>query len=231
MCDQSRESVRRSHQASTIGNAVSSSCWSFQNSTPFDARVLPPRAVGLLDPPEVSSSRIAPARVAGRLLSRRGVVEVARPDQVVRARELLLVERQRAPDPGHARRGDRGAAEALVLGCGEHQQRLLVEAAHVPVARHGRGRALERGEVTAPAGLEASRPRRRTRARASAVRRHGRRAGVDAEADRERQSGCLRLPSSRVCAPWTTLPGSFASQPLDRSSACRSRHGSLSLPL
>ena len=83
------------------------------------------------------------------------VVEVARPDEVVRAGERLARQRQRAPHPRHRRRRDRGAAVQLVLRRGEHHDRLLVEPGQRRVAGHRRGRRRQRRQVAAPAGREA----------------------------------------------------------------------------
>ena len=92
-----------------------------------DLGVLPERAVRLLHAPQEVEQPAGGGAVAGDLLGGRDVVEVARPDEVVRAGRLAVLERQRAPHPRHRRRGDGGAAVQLVLGRGEHEQRLVVE--------------------------------------------------------------------------------------------------------
>ena len=99
-----------------------------------DPRVLPPDAAGLLHPPEIVDHALRRGAVAGRLLRGRGVVEVARPDEVVGTRELVLLEPQRRPHPGHRRRGDRGAAIELVLERGQHEHGLLVDAGQLGFA-------------------------------------------------------------------------------------------------
>ena len=117
-----------------------------------DERVLPERSVGLLHLPQVVEQPARAGAVARRLLRGGHVVEVTRPDEVVRAGPVAAVlELQRAPDPRHRRRRDRGAAVALVLGRGEHEQRLPVELAQLRVTAHRRRRLLEGAQVGGPA--------------------------------------------------------------------------------
>ena len=166
---------------------------------PVDAGVLPPGPVGLLHPPQVVHEAVGRGVVPGGLLRGGDVVEVARPDQVVRARELGLLEFERAPHPRHRRRRDRPAAVQLVLGRLQDHQRLVVEPFAVPVSAHALRRILQRPEVARPArgvvgGLVPEPGGQR------ALRRPARRGRVGPEADRERHlplAPAARQPRAR----------------------------------
>ena len=141
--------------------------------------VLREAAVGLLlAVPQVVDRALGAGAVAGRDLRRRDLVEVARPDEVVRAR----VGAEVAPDPRHRRRGDPAAAVRLVLERGHHHQRDVVGRLHPGDAARA---PVEAVEVVVPAvgvarlgGAEsvaqrrarpcARPPRRRRRSRARA---------------------------------------------------------------
>jgi len=149
-----------------------------------DGRVLREGAVGALrsEEDEVELAQRGGA-VAGGELGGRRLIEVARPDEVVRPRRLVSLDRPRPPRPRHRRRGDVGAGVALVLGRGEHEQRGLVGARD----RRGRGGGrLQPREVGAPAGGLAAVGARE----AVAQRAAGDAVGAGAtrrEAERERQ--------------------------------------------
>ena len=199
---------------------------------PVDAGVLPPRAVGLLHAPQVVHEPVRRGVVAGRLLRGGDVVEVARPDQVVRARELVVLELERAPDPRHRRRRDRPAAVALVLGGVEHHQRLVVEPFAVPVAPHARRRRVQRAAGSAPSRRRSPRPRPRTRRSSERCAVAAGRLRVVAEADRERHP----LPPAAAGEPRARRLDDVARRrgPVKRRSsamsASRSSRGSLAEP-
>ena len=99
------------------------------------------RAVGLLHVPQVVEQPRRPPRRRRppSARSRRGRSRAARRGGTGR-RTACSLERQRAPDPRHVRRRDRGAAVRLSSERGEHQQRLLVERAAAASVADARGR-------------------------------------------------------------------------------------------
>ena len=109
-----------------------------------DVAVLREASVGqLLAGPQVVERPSRRRSVAGGDLRGRHLVEVARPDEVVRAG----VARDRAPHPGHRRRGDAGARIRLVLERGHDHQRDVVERLLPAHARRTR----EAAEIVVPA--------------------------------------------------------------------------------
>ena len=157
-----------------------------------------------------SSARLADGLVARREQRGGDLVEVARPDEVVRRRARVVgVDRQLAPAPRHARRGDERARVVLVLVRLEHEQRRLVGGRDGQ--RGGRDRAAAGcGSRPSPACRRRRRRRSRRRARPSAtVERLPWRPGRS----RARASGrgAAPRPVRRVWACWTTLPGRSAS--------------------
>ena len=112
------------------------------------------------------------------------LVEVARPDEVVRRRALvLLVDGQLAPGPRHGRRGDAGARIALVVVRGEHEQRRLVGGEH---RRGRRRRGLQGRAVGGPAGRVLGGERREAGGERVAGRApRGDLVGAEAERERE----------------------------------------------
>jgi hypothetical protein len=155
--------------------------------------VLPPRAVRLLDAPQVLEQADGGGLVAERLLCRSDVVEVARPDQVVGARVLGAGQRERAPHPRHGRGGDRRAAVCLVLGGLEDHHGLVVDAAEEGTAGDAARWLLDGAQVGGPAGGVGAR-----RACESFLQRPARRAGggrgLGPEADGERHAIAVPLP-------------------------------------
>ena len=200
--------VRPSHQASTIGSDTWSSCSVVHFSVPPTNVFCHHEPSAFWTSPQVVEQPVGRRVVAGRLLRRRHVVEVARPDEVVRAGELLALglERERAPDPGHVRRRDRRAAVGLVLGRGQHEQRLLVDA---PQPR-GR-RTLSGGSSSVPRYCAPVRLERSSRRREPAGERAGRSGagggGVRAEADRERHRLVAALAVERGAGALHDVPG------------------------
>ena len=144
-----------------------------------EVAVLREAAVGLLlAVPEVVERAARRGAVPGRDLRRRHLVEVARPDEVVRPG----VAGDRAPHPGHRRRRDAGARVRLVLQRGHHHQRHVVERP----SPGGAARPLEAGEVRMPAVrvVPGGRPEAPTHERRRGGAPRLRRGGREAERDR-----------------------------------------------
>ena len=113
-----------------------------------------------------------------------------------------VVDREKAPGPGHARRGDPGAAVGLVLAGREHHQRDPVGPVRSGARCRGGARA-SRGSV--PAALRSGAARGRSRGRANRARCSARRAR-SAPKPSASVSRCRRLPSSGRRPVCTTLP-------------------------
>ena len=194
LASRSRRCGRATRRARS-GASTWSICSVIQCGSPSTSGVLPERAVGLLHAPQVvEQSPARPARSPATCLRSGDVVQVAWPDEVVGAGVGAVLERQRAPYPRHAGRGDRGTAVGLVLGRRQHHQRLLVQAPHVLRLAHGARRPAHRLQVVRPAARVA--PRRRLEAPARGRRACGSRVGP--EADRQRQVAPVHAVEPRL---------------------------------
>ena len=151
--------------------------------------VLRQAPVGLLLQLEEVVERAAGGRaIAGGDLRRGDLVEVARPDEVVRAG----VADELAPDPGHRRRGDPGPAVRLVLQRSHDHERRVVE----PLVPGGGAGPAQAAQVVVPAvavaaigGGEAG-VQRGARGAERALR-------VGREPERERQRAAAAAPGQR----------------------------------
>ena len=175
-----------------------------------DLRVLRERAVVELLLVEQEVERGVGRGLVARRQQRRGdLVEVARPDEVVRRRARVVgVDAQLAPAPRHRRRRDERARVVLVLVRLEHEQRGLVGGEQRD--RGGR-RRLEPVAVLRPSRPCSRRRPPRSRRRATSVAASSAAVPTVANPIASVRSRCSPRPVRRVWACWTTLPGRSAS--------------------